>query len=169
MELLATLRRAGGLEAIARQADVPPASVMACAEAFLPVLVSGMRDVVARGGGGDAGLAALLSAIEECGDGNLAVLVMGPDKLDVATWRHLLTRFVGPEPVWRVFCADCATACHLESEVVLDAMVLLTMLTCGYLSARAQGSGAGQGDMATELGSLYGALTSKPGDGPDLI
>ncbi len=169
LELLATLRRAGGLESVARQANVPPASVMACAEAFLPVLVSGLRERVAAGGGGDAGLAVVLAQIDECGDGNLAVLVMGQDKVDTSANRALLTRFVGPEAMWRVFCADCATACRLEHDVVLDVIVLLTMLTCGYLSARSHGTGAGHGDMAVELGPLYGMLTAAPGEGPDFV
>ena len=142
---------------------------MACAEAFLPVLVSGMRDLVGQGGGGDAGLAALLARIDESGDGNLAIQVMGQDKVDTEAGEALLSRFVGPEAVWRIFCADCATACHLEANVVLDMMVLLTMLTCGYLSARSHGSGAGEGNLAADLGPLYTALTSAPGDGPDLV
>ena len=142
---------------------------MACAEAFLPVLVAGMRDLVSRDGGGEAGVAALLARIDASGDGNLAIQVMGPDAVDVRGHAGLLSSFVGPEAVWRIFCADCATACHLDAEVVLDMMVLLTMLTCGYLSARSHGSGAGQGDLAAELGPLYTTLTSGPGEGPDLV
>ena len=60
MDLLATLRRSGGVSAVAVQLDEAPAQVDQGVEALLPLLVSEMRAEVARLGGGDEGIAALL-------------------------------------------------------------------------------------------------------------
>ena len=47
MDLLATLRRSGGIDALARQIGLPPATVFAGAEALMPALLERILPVLA--------------------------------------------------------------------------------------------------------------------------
>lgn len=160
MDLLATLRRSGGLEAIARQTDVSSATVMAAAETLLPFLMSGLRAIVVAGGGGATGVAALLRRIEGFGDGNLAAELMGPARVETEPFERLTEQLVPGPGGWRALSEDCAIALHLERGVAERILQLLAMLLCGYISARAGGSGVPQSDAIAALGPVYDVLVA---------
>ena len=60
MAILATLRQSGGINALARQLDQPPAAIMAAANNLLPGLVERFRQC-------SGGMPELLRLIEESG------------------------------------------------------------------------------------------------------
>jgi hypothetical protein len=138
MDLLATLRRSGGIDALARQIGLPPASVFAGAEALMPGLLGGLRDYAQRMGGGDVGVGAMLAIIDGLGDGNLAVEVMGPGPLAADTGDKVLAQFFGSREAKQRLASEVAVVSGQQPALLERILPVLAMLVCGYLSARAE-------------------------------
>lgn len=159
MDWLATLRRSGGLNALSRQLRVSPAEVSAGAEALLPALLGGLRQLADRFGGGEVGLAALVDVLAELGGGQLAAEVMAHDPLDLAPGNAILDRTLGPEVARRAVLAEAHRTAGVAPALGARMLSGLAMLVAGYITARAGGSGvAGSGGVGGLLDTL------KPGD-----
>jgi len=137
MDLLATLRRSGGIDALARQVGLAPAVVSACVEASLPAIVAGLRNYTLKSGGGDAGLGALLAMIDGLGDGNLAADVMGPEPLSAGPGERILAQFFEPSRA-KQRAGELAVASGRSVAEIERILPLLAMLLCGYISARVE-------------------------------
>lgn len=158
MSMLATLRRSGGIEALARHLQVPPPVAAEVASALLPLVLGAFRRScqVAASRQDIAPLLALLDAI---GSADLAVMVMGTAPID---------RQLGLDVAARVFGSDAAvqTVTRVAAQVFPDdgetetmltaALPLLTMLVGGYLAARAVGAGLKAGNPAADFADLLG-------------
>lgn len=157
MDMLATLRRSGGIEALARELGIPSAAAAAGTEALLPAIVAGFRQHRDTEGGGEAGLSAVATMLEGLGGGSLAAAVMGPDAADFAPGNGVLGAIFGTKDVSRILADQAAQATGLEPAMLKRMLPLLAMLVGGYLSARATGSGAeGSRDLAS-IGTLIDA------------
>lgn len=144
MNWLATLRRSGGIHALARQIGSTPSDVLAGADALLPSLLDRTRTFVTEHGGGQIGAKALLDMLAELGDGNLAAEIMGPGPLDPAAGEILLGRLY-PSAQERAEAVGQAAAAGPEGADVALLERLhapLAMLLGGYIAARAAGSSA---------------------------
>ena len=157
MELLATLHRSGGINAVAGQLGVPPSRVFSGVEMLLPALVSGMRGHVRRFGGGEGGVAQLIRLFDAEGDGSLAVDVMSLDKVDPRRGVNLLLRIFETDAA-----VDAVIAKQSEQDIGAPLLgqifPLLMMLVGGYVSAQAAGSGAEGTGGPRSLGELYDEL-----------
>lgn len=160
MDILATLRRSGGIEALARRLDVAPADAASCAEVLTPVIVAGLRGFVDSHGadshGADShgaesgGLAALATMIESLGGGELAAAVMAPGDVDAASGDAVLRALFAVEDAASVVAARAAPGEPADQALLARALPLLAMLIAGYIAARVRGSGAeGSGGLAT--------------------
>jgi hypothetical protein len=162
MDWLTTLRRSGGINALSRQLGVSPAEVSAAAEALLPALLGGLRQLADRLGKGDAGVRALVEQIVELGGGQLAADVMGPGPLDSGPGNAILDRALGPEVARRAIFVEAERTGQIDQSLAERIFPGLAMLVGGYITARAGGSGAeGSGGLGG-LGSLLETLT--PGE-----
>ena len=160
MDLLAILRRSGGIDALARQIGLPPPEVLAAVETLLPVLIEDLRDYVRRLGEGDSGIAALLTMIEGLGGGHLAAEVMGPGPLLPERGESIQAQFLNQASEQMV--SEMAVVSGQQAGVLARIMPLLAMLVCGYIAARA-GTDGFEGENAEWLREL---LASDEGDQP---
>jgi hypothetical protein len=164
MDWLTTLRRNGGINALARQLGVTPADVGAGSEALLPALLGGLRQLADSLGGGDAGVHALVDVLMELGGGQLAADVMAPGPLDTAPGAAILDRALGPEVARRAVLVEAERTHGLDQAFGERLLPALAMLVGGYITARVGGSGAeGSGG----LSGLDGLLDSPTVDGGD--
>lgn len=138
MDLLATLRRSGGIDALARQMELPPVTVFAGAEALLPALLEGLRAHTQRMGGGEQGIAAMLAIINGFGDGNLAAAVMGPDPLQSEMGDRIIAQFFGSHDAKHRLAEEVAAVSGQDGPVLERILPMLAMLVAGYISARAE-------------------------------
>lgn len=136
MELLATLRRSGGIDALARQADLLPAAVGPAVEALLPALLDGIRSYAQHLGDGDQGVKAVLAMFGRLGDGNLAVEVMGPGPLSDEAGNRILAHVFGSEEAKQRLANEVGAVSGNEPALLERLLPVLAMLVCGYISAR---------------------------------
>jgi hypothetical protein len=160
MDLLATLRRSGGIDALARQVGSPPRPVSGGVEALLPAVLGGLRDYAQRIGG-DPGVRALLAMIDGLGDGNLAAEVMGPGPLTVEAGDRILAQFFGSPGAKRQLARDVAAESGQDPAMLERILPILTMLVCGYVSARAGADGS-EGESTRWLRDLL--MLDDPGE-----
>lgn len=165
-ELLDTLRRSGGLEAVSKELGIGPAAAFAGAEALLPAILGGFRKQAEATGGGAAGLGNLIEMLGGLGGGELAGNVLAPDPTDIDRGNAVLGRIFGTRDVSRSVAEDAAARTGLDSATLRRMLPLLAMLVGGYLSARAGGSGA-QGSDGLNGGGLK-TLLDLDGDGNPL-
>ena len=161
MEWLTTLRRSGGINALSRQLGLSPAEVSAAADALLPALLGGLRQLGDRlGGGGDVGIRAVVDLLVSLGGGQLAADVMGPGPLDTRQGNAILDQALGPDVARRAVLVEAERNTGLDQAMGERVLPGLAMLVGGYITARAVGSGAEGGGDLTELGSLLENLIS---------
>lgn len=153
MNLLDTLQRSGGIQALGRQAGTAPADTLALARVLLPALVARMRALVARDGGDEAGLAALVALFDRFGDGMLAADIMAAAPVAPGTGDALLDALFGAEG-GDAAVAEAAAATDKDPQVAARVLGLLAMLVGGYLSARAHSDGLAT--LAAAIDGLFG-------------
>jgi len=153
MDLLAVLRRSGGIDAVARQIGVPPPQVAAGIDTLLPALLASLRSYAQQQGGGHVGIAGLLAMVNALGNGQLAADVMGPGPLAADAGDALLGQLVGLPEARRRLASDVAAIGGQDSAAIGHILPLLAMLVCGYISARAEADAA-QGDSLAWLRDL---------------
>lgn len=159
MDWLTTLRRSGGINALARQLGVSPPEVSAGVTALLPALLDGLRQLVDRRGGDGPGMQALVDMLVERGGGQLAADVMGPAALDPTPGNVIVSQAIGPEVARRAVLVEAERLSGLDPVFGDRLLPALTMLIGGYITARALGSGAAGSGGAAQLDSLHGTLT----------
>lgn len=145
MDWLATLRRSGGLHALARKLDASPADVMTAAGGLLPRLVASMREFVDQHGGEEVGIKALVDLVARMGDGDLAAQVMGPEPLRSDLGEQFLDHLM---PGGRTATAPAGDP--LQNQLFPG----LAMLVAGYIGARAGGSGADGGNGVEDVAAM---------------
>ena len=145
MDLFATLRKSGGIEALARQLGHSPATVFAASEALVPELLACLREYVRERGGGDVSVRGLLTVVNRLGDGQLAADVMGPDQVQKEAGYTLLEQICGREGI-DLLTRRAAEKKDVDLALLKDVLPLLAMLVCGYISARI-GGGTGQDEL----------------------
>jgi hypothetical protein len=175
LDLLDTLRRSGGLEAVSRQLGIPPAMASAGAEALLPAILGGFRKRTEAAGGGEGGLGSLIDMLGQLGGGALAGNVMGAEPTEPARGNDVLGQIFGSKDVSRSVAQDAAGKTGIDPATLKAMLPLLAMLVGGYLSARAKGSGAegsgglgGVGEILSSSGGGLGRLLDLDGDGNPL-
>ncbi|MEZ5737346.1 MAG: hypothetical protein R3E09_16360 [Novosphingobium sp.] len=128
-----------------RRSDYPPARVSAASEALIPELLTCLRLYVEREGGEEAGVNRLLHVLDELGGGRLAADVMGHEPVSPEPGNALLDRLCNGKVMTRPSPDVIAEQTGLDSALLEKILPLLAMLLCGYISARAGGSGEEDG------------------------
>jgi len=167
MFLLATLQRSGGIEGLARQAEVSVDRVNPLCERLLPLLMVAMRNYVRSHGGGIAGVHSLMTLIDDCGDGGLAAAVLGEPGVCVAAGETLLAAFfAGRDERDRQIARQLDQAPEEAADPVLVSRLfpLLAMLVAGYMAAQVGGSGAQGSGGIESLGPLLTFLLADADD-----
>lgn len=170
MDWMTTLRRSGGVNALARQLDSQPAEVGSAAEALLPALLGGMRQLADSLGRGDEGVRKLVDVLTAMGGGELAAQVMAPDQLDSSAGSAIVERVLGPEVARRAVLIEAERTRGLELAFGERLLPALAMLVGGYITARAGGSGAaGSGGLDGVASLLDTPTPDDDGVGADRI
>ena len=152
--MFATLRRSGGIEALARRVGQAPAQVSVATELLITELIDCLRKYVATKGGEEEGVENLLNLLAEFGDGRLAADVMGPDPIDPSEGEAILDRIYAAIGVARPTIDEIADRNGLDPEEVGKVLPLLAMLLCGYIAARFASGGEGGDGMAWAIDLL---------------
>lgn len=142
MDWLTTLRRSGGINALSRQLGVSPTEVAQGAEALLPALIGGLRQLADSLGRGEAGMRALVGELTTLGGGELAADVMAPDPLDLDPGKAIIARALGPDVARKAILIEAERNSGLDQALGQRILPGLAMLVGGYITARAVGSGA---------------------------
>lgn len=133
-----TLRRTGGIQAVAAELDQSPAIVAAAFESLVPVIVSALHLHSAAAGGGVEGCRAVIALLEREGGGALAVDVMHPGPSNLQAGETLLAKLIGDRPAQAQVVDATAGAAGLETGLVAQILPRLAMLVGGYVAARAR-------------------------------
>ena len=141
MDWVATLRRSGGVNALARQIGVSPLEATAAVEALLPRLLSGFREV----GNSAAGLPGLLAQLDLLGDGNLAAEVLGPGPLATQAGETILGWMLKDKAERDAVIAQATAVSGLDQDIAERLLPPLAMLVGGYIAARAGAIGDAAG------------------------
>lgn len=141
MDWVATLRRSGGINALARQIGASPLEATAGVEALLPCLLKGFREI----GNSAVGLPGLLARLDQLGDGNLAAEVLGPGPLGTQAGEAILGWLLQDKAARDAVIAKAAATSGLDQDVVDRLLPPLAMLVGGYIAARAEAIGDANG------------------------
>ena len=158
MEMLATLRRSGGVNALARQLDAPPAVAMASVKALLPVLLPGMSQI-------SGGTQVLFEVLSDLGGAGLATAVMAVECADPAPGTALLARLFPDRDLLASKIRSAAQANACDEALLERVFPLLAMLVGGYVSARAI-AGSLSDD---ELAEFFASDEQSPSPGPEAV
>jgi hypothetical protein len=174
-ELLETLQRSGGLEAVSRELGISPTTAIAGAEAMLPAILGGFRKRTEGFGGGEGGLGQVIDLLGGLGGGTLAASVLSPEATDVERGNGVLGEIFGTKDVSRTVAQAAAERTGIDPATLKAILPRLAMLVGGYMAARAGGSGAvgsgnlgAVGDMLSASGGGLGRLLDIDGDGNPL-
>ncbi len=132
-----TLRRTGGIQAVASELGLSPGTVAAAFDALLPAVVSALHLHSRAAGGGEAGCHAVVALLEREGGGALAAAVMRPGPSDPAGGDVLLDSLFGGSAARAAVARSSANEAGLEETLVGQVLPRLTMLVGGYVAARA--------------------------------
>ncbi|MFM6950100.1 MAG: hypothetical protein ACKOW1_03640 [Novosphingobium sp.] len=151
--LLAILRRSGGLVAVSRQLEIAPAMAAAAVTALMPMVRGGFRRRIETADGVNSGLAELFGRIEALGGGALAGMVLHGQAIAPGLDQAVLAEIFGSEACIRMVVDHVAADHALDRDVVRGALPIVVMLIGGYILARAGRMTAEQ--RRAELGPLF--------------
>ncbi len=132
-----TLRRTGGIHAVASELDQSPSAIAAVFEALLPLVVSALHLHSNAAGGEERGCRAVIDTLERAGGGGLAAEVMTPGPSDPVGGDNLIASLIG-DPIARSAVVNAAAAqTGADPALVSQVLPRLAMLVGGYVAARA--------------------------------
>ena len=132
-----TLRRTGGINAVASELGLPAGEALTLVEILLPALVGAFHLHCRNAGGGEAGCRATLAVLRRSGGGALAARIMAPEASDPAEGRVLLETLLGGVGAAAALVAALAQRNGLDAGSVDAVLPRLAMLVGGYVAARA--------------------------------
>lgn len=158
MEMLATLRRSGGVNALARQLDAPPAVAMAGVKALLPVLLPRLSQF-------SGGTQVLFEVLSGLGGAGLATAVMAVESADPAPGIALLAQLFPNRDLFTTEMRSTAQANACDEAMLERLFPLLAMLVGGYVSARAAAGGLSD----DELAEFFASAEQNTPPGPEAV
>lgn len=136
-KFMETLRRTGGLEALAKLLSLSAPATRACVEALLPLVLGGFKrlSLASRGGApGNTGEGRkLCEVVESHGGAEMAESVMAQSSL--AEGEALLTEIFGGEEAVQAVCSAAAEKVEVPQQTLRAMLPALAMLTGGYAYA----------------------------------
>lgn len=159
MDMLATLLRSGGVNALASQLGLSPATAATGTEALLPALLAGLRRHSEKAGGGEVGVRALVAMLAGLGGWKLAADIIEPGQPDVEPGNHILGEIFGPKDASRTIADHAAATTGLDAVTLNKMLPILAMLVGGYVAAQAARAEA----ESEGLAGVSGILDAAPG------
>ncbi|HWU01685.1 MAG TPA: DUF937 domain-containing protein [Novosphingobium sp.] len=139
MVMLATLRRSGGIDVLARRAEVAPPTAALATATLLPVVLGGFRKIFERGAtdGALSGVRFLEQVLARHGGGQLAMAIMAdhPD-VPLSNGGRLLLDMFGSDDMAECIARHGASEAGVTEQLMRDLLPMLAMLVAGYLAAR---------------------------------
>ena len=149
MNLTDILAQAGGIESMAKELGIPPATAKQGADALLPAILGGFKKQ-AQGGGGVEGLGGLLGQL---GGGGLLDSVLGSQPTPVSQGNDVLGQIFGSKDVSRTVAGQAAAQTGIDSGLLKQMLPMLAMMVAGYMAKQ-----GGQGSAGSASGGLGGIL-----------
>ena len=149
MNLTDILAQAGGIESMAKELGIPPATAKQGADALLPAILGGFKKQ-AQGGGGVDGLGGLLGQL---GGGGLLDSVLGSQPTPVSPGNDVLGQIFGSKDVSRTVAGQAAAQTGIDSGLLKQMLPMLAMMVAGYMAKQ-----GGQGSAGSASGGLGGML-----------
>ena len=149
MNLTDILAQAGGIESMAKELGIPPATAKQGADALLPAILGGFKKQ-AQGGGGVEGLGGLLGQL---GGGGLLDSVLGSQPTPVSQGNDVLGQIFGSKDVSRTVAGQAAAQTGIDSGLLKQMLPMLAMMVAGYMAKQ-----GGQGSAGSASGGLGGML-----------
>ena len=171
MVLLATLRRSGGIEAIARHLELPTPVARAAILAMFGEVLRAYRRAYDTAGGGCDGAAHVLRLVERHGGGQMAAAVLSPEPLAATDGDDLVAELFGNRAAALAAVEAGAAAAGLSAPQIALMLGMLAMLVGGYLAARTSSWKSAQGSpeaTAVALAEFESLLMEQAGDGEAL-
>lgn len=157
---LETLRRSGGINAVANQLDLPPAIAASGIEALLPAVLDGFS----RGIGGQREQGGLMALLDDLGGGYLAADLISHGEADIERGKRIVAEIFGSAAVSQAVADDAAQRCAVEPAQLQRMLPPLAMLVGGYLAAQvSSGKLSGQFELASSGDSLARAEAAARG------
>ena len=130
MNLTDILAQAGGIESMAKELGIPPATAKQGADALLPASLGGVKKQ-AQGGGGVEGLGGLLGQL---GGGGLLDSVLGSQPTPVSQGNDVLGQIFGSKDVSRTVAGQAAAQTGIDSGLLKQMLAMLAMMVAGYMA-----------------------------------
>ena len=151
MNMLDTLRRTGGLEALSRIVNLSPAEAADGARVLLPLVLAGFKRLSHSLAPGQHGFGLLIARLELQGGAQLAAAVVLPGQMPPeAPGKALAAELYGGAEGVMAVAGAAARRCDIDSAKLRRMLPLLVMLVGGYIAARADRP-EGTGSSVTEL------------------
>ena len=151
MNLTDILAQAGGIESMAKELGIPPATAKQGADALLPAILGGFKKQ-AQGGGGVEGLGGLLGQL---GGGGLLDSVLGSQPTPVSQGNDVLGQIFGSKDVSRTVAGQAAAQTGIDSGLLKQMLPMLAMMVAGYMAKQGGQDGA-SGGLSGGLGGMLG-------------
>lgn len=164
INMLDTLRRTGGLEALSRIVGLSPSDAADGARVLLPLVLAGFKRLSHSFGPGQFGLLDMVVRIELRGGAQLAACVLLPGEVpSEAPGKALAAELYGGTEGVLAVVGVAARRSEIESGRLQRMLPLLIMLVGGYIVSRADRP-EGNGNSVAELLEL-----DRPGNPLDAI
>jgi len=157
MDMMTALQQEGGVDAVANQLGVDPATAQSGMGALLPSILEGLRGKTDSHPGGLGGLGSILAGL---GGGGLLSNVLGSEPTNVNQGNDVL----GSKDGSRAVAADAAQKSGVSPDLLKKMLPLVAMLATGYLAkhiganAGAQTVPAGDAEPHSDSGGILGSL-----------
>ena len=161
MDMMTALQQEGGVDAVASQLGVDPATVQSGMGALLPSVLEGLRGTADTHPEGLGGLGSILAGL---GGGGLLSNVLGSEPTNVNQGNDILGSIFGSKDGSRAVAADAAQKSGVSSDLLKKMLPLVAMLAAGYLSkhiganAGAATVPAGAAEPHSDSGGILGSL-----------
>lgn len=150
MDLMKMIQQSGGIESMAKELGIDPATAAKGAGALLPAVKGGFRKQAQ--GDGD-----LLGMIGGLGGGGLLENVLGAQPTDVSKGNDILGQIFGSKDVSRTVAANASQQTGVDPGILKKMLPMLSMLVAGTMAK--QGGTAPTGGLATGgIGGMLGGL-----------
>ena len=161
MDMMTALQQEGGVDAVASQLGVDPATVQSGMGALLPSVLEGLRGSADTHPEGLGGLGSILAGL---GGGGLLSNVLGSEPTNVNQGNDILGSIFGSKDGSRAVAADAAQKSGVSSDLLKKMLPLVAMLAAGYLAkhvganAGAATVPAGAAEPHSDSGGILGSL-----------
>ena len=155
--MMEMLQQSGGIDRMAHELNVDPATARNGAAALLPAVLGGFKKTTQAQPQGIAGLGGLLGQL---GGGGLLDAVTGSQPTPVGKGNEILGTIFGSKQVSRTVAAGAEQKSGVSSELLKKMLPMVAMMVAGAMAKQSGGTSGG-----VQSGGLGGLLGNALGGG----